>query len=204
MVRAAFIVEGHTEVELVRSEYFRRWLKEKCEITLVGNPGTTNCKGNGNMCAVKLESIVKLTRKLHKPDVIVVLADLDPDNIIQCIARRKQHIGNKDIDLIIIARNAIEAWFLADTQAMQSWLGKEGEKFYESEPESHIKPWGRLEKHAKALKAKLPSRGSKSEFIKSFIQKHQFDLERAASHKNCPIATYFVEKLKQLGRKGVS
>lgn len=203
MVRAAFIVEGHTEVELVRSDYFRRWLKEKCEITLVGNPGTTNCKGNGNMCAAKLENIVRLTRKLHKPDVVVVLADLDPDDNIQCITRRKQHIGHQGIDLIVIARNAIEAWFLADTQAMQSWLGKGNENFRESEPESHAKPWDRLEKHAKASKAKLPSRGSKSEFIKSFIQKHQFDLERAASHKNCPSAAYCVEKLKQLGEKGV-
>lgn len=202
MVSVAFIVEGHTEVELIRSDYFRAWLKQRCGLTLVGNPSTTNCKGNGNMCAAKLENLARVIRKAHKPRYIVVLADLDPDDAVQCITQRKRHIGEQAVDLIIIARNAIEAWFLADTTAMQSWLGKGSEHFRESEPESHIKPWDRLAQQAKAFKAKLPSNGSKSEFAKTFIQKYQFDLERAASHRHCPSAKYCVEKLKQLGQEG--
>ena len=203
MVNVAFIVEGHTEVELIRSEHFRRWLKQSCGITLVGNPSTTNCKGNGNMCAAKLENLARVIRKAYKPHYIVVLADLDPDDAVQCITQRKRHIGEQAVDLIIIARNAIEAWFLADTKAMQLWLGKDSGNFRESEPESYIKPWDRLEKQAKLFKAKLPSNGSKSDFAKTFIKKYQFDLERAASHKRCPSAKYCVEKLKQLGQKGV-
>ncbi len=200
MVKVAFIVEGNTELELVRSDYFRRWLKEKCGMTLVGNPSTTNCKGNDNMCSTKLQKLVNLIRKNYQPDYVIVLADLDPSDSIQCITRRKQHIGEKSVDLIIIARNAIEAWFLADTQAMQSWLGKGSERFRESEPESHVKPWDRLEKHAKTFKARFPSNGSKPDFAKLFIQLHQFNLERAASHSNCPSAAYCVERLKKLGK----
>lgn len=204
MVSVAFIVEGHTEVELLSSHYFRHWLQQKCGITMIGNPKTSNCKGNGNMCTVKLENLARIIKKAYKPDYIVVLADLDPNDQIKCITRRKQFIGEKSVDLIIVARNSIEAWFLADTKAMQSWLGKESENFREAEPEIHINSWERLEKYAKAYKAKLPPNGSKKDFARLFIQKHQFDLERAASHKNCPSAKYCVEKLKQLGQEGAS
>ncbi|SEA78369.1 MAG: hypothetical protein QJT81_14055 [Candidatus Thiothrix putei] len=199
MVKASFIVEGQTEIELVRSDYFKKWLMQYCGIELIGNPKDGNCKGKGNMCAAKLEALAEKIRKQDAPDVIVVLADLDPDADVLCITERKKRIGSRHIDLVVIARNALEAWFLADTEAMRSWL-RDGQ-FYEPVPESHMQPWDALKNYGKAANR---GPGSKPGFARKFIRDQRFDLERAASHENCPSASYCVEKLKQLGNKGKS
>ena len=52
-------------------------------------------------------------------------------------------IGNDGIDLIVIARKAMESWFLADTEAMRRWTGDDG--FQEYRPETLPgTPWDRL------------------------------------------------------------
>lgn len=108
---------------------------------------------------------------------------------------RKKTIGSKDIDLVLIAKKALESWFLADTEAMRRWLGDD--TFCEIAPETRTgMPWDRLKElgHKKRIKPK-----SKVAFSRQFIHDHGFDVRRAAQHANCPSARYFVERLCALG-----
>lgn len=202
MKRAIFVVEGKTEKKLVESSSFKKWLKEVCGIVVIKTPKEAVCDGNGNMCAYKIQHQVKLLRKEHSPDLIIVLADLDRDKSVHSITERKNKMKSTNVDLIIIARNALEAWFLADTEAIRSWRGKGYEKFHVEEPEIYSPPWNEIVALSKVTKRPLSSKSRKPDFAEFFIENHQFDLERAASHKNCPSAKYCVEKLKQLGQEG--
>jgi len=70
----------------------------------------------------------------------VVLTDLECD---PCITQVKQRIGNQGIAKVLVAKKAVEAWFLADTQAMNKWLGQTD--FIEANPElTPEMPWQRL------------------------------------------------------------
>ena len=195
MVTVGFVVEGPSDRWLIESELFRKWLREDCNLEVV-DP-VVDAAGNGNMCNRNIGAFVKNLRTEAKPDKVVVLADLDPDERVPCVQARKEVIGSQGIDLIVIAKKAIESWFLADTKAMSRWLGAAA--FYEKAPETlDGMPWDRL----KELGRKRGSGpGPKVSFPRKFILCHEFDVRRAAQHANCPSARYFVERLCALGNE---
>lgn len=195
MVTVGFVVEGDSDEFLPRSEAFRNWLREECDLEVV-DP-IVNAGGNGNMCTRKIKDYVDKLRIQSNPDRVVVLADLDPDHCAPCIKKRKEIIGDDDIDLVVIARKAIESWFLADTEAMRRWTGDDG--FTETTPETLARmPWDRL-KELGRNRGRGP--GSKVTFAKKFIRDFKFDVRRAAIHPNCPSAHYFVTRLCALGEE---
>ncbi|MFZ2726172.1 MAG: hypothetical protein WAX77_07985 [Methylococcaceae bacterium] len=193
MVTVGFIVEGASDKKLVESQSFQDWLQQDFNLKVIK---TIEVGGNGKMCSRKIKEYVDILKKL-KPDRIVVLADLDPEKCAPCITKRKEIIGTENIDLVVIARKAIESWFLADTQAMRNWT--KCSDFFEPNPElelTHEMPWDRLrtisqEKYNRGL-------GCKVTFARTFIHKNNFSISRAAEHPNCPSAKYFVDKLKSL------
>ena len=195
MVTVGFVVEGDSEKRLVESKLFRKWLRENCNSEVV-DPVVNAA---GNMCSSNVEDKVRLLKIKGNPDKVVVLADLDPDRRVQCVRERKKNIiGSQDIDidLVAIARKALESWFLADTEAMCRWLGDC--TFYEVAPETLIgMPWDRL-KELRDEKGRGPGK-NRLIFAKKFIRKHKFDVKRAAQHDQCPSANYFVERLCALG-----
>jgi hypothetical protein len=194
MVTIGFVVEGDSDKFLPESQLFRDWLREEFDFEVI-DP-VVNAGGNGNMCNRKISLYVDRLRIQANPDKVVVLADLDPDECAPCIDERRKIIGQQGIDLVIIARKAIESWFLADTEAMRRWSGDED--FHESQPEATKgMPWDRLKEIGYA-RGRGP--GSKIAFARKFIRDHQFHVKRAASHPNCLSARYFVEKLIDLGR----
>lgn len=193
MVKIGFVVEGDSEVYLPQSARFREWLSADFKME-VADP-VVNAGGNGNLCSHKIGAYVELLRKQAQPDKVVVLSDLDPDQCAPCIAERKALMGAEGIDLIVIARKAIESWFLADTEAMRVWSGNP--EFFEEQPESLAgMPWDRL-RQIRSVKNHGPGR-SKPLFAKKFINNCGFDVRRAAQHPACPSARYFVEKLCHL------
>jgi hypothetical protein len=193
MVTVGFVVEGDSDEFLPQSQAFRDWLRDECNLVVV-DP-VVNAGGNGNMCNRKIKDYVDKLRIQANPDKIVVLADLDPDQCAPCIEKRKEIIGNNGIDLVVIARKAIESWFLADTEAMKRWTGDDG--FHEPEPEDlEGMPWDRLKEIGRNGRR---GPGSKVAFAKKFIRVHKFDVRRSANHQNCPSARYFIEKLCALG-----
>lgn len=195
MTTVGFVVEGHSESVVVESPRFRQWLRKKCNLEVI-DP-VVNAGGNGEMCNRKIGDFIALLRKEANPDKIVVLADLDPEECAPCIEARKKIIGDDRIDLVVIARKALESWFLADTDAMRKWSGECN--FRETLPEetSHM-PWDRL-KEIGIRKGRGPGQ-SKKMFAKKFVHKHGFDICNAAQHPHCPSAAYFVERVCALGR----
>ena len=193
MVTVGFVVEGASEKRLVESELFRKWLREDCNLEVV-DP-VVDAAGNGNMCSRNIETFVKNLRTSANPNKVVVLADLDPDTCAPCVQKRKEIIGCQGIDLVVIAKKAMESWFLADTKAMRQWLGDDA--FCETHPETLAEmPWDRL-KDLRTKQGRGP--GSKLSFARKFIRDHRFDVRRAAGHPHCPSARYFVERLCALG-----
>ena len=193
MVTVGFVVEGASEKRLVESKLFRKWLREDCNLAVI-DP-VVDAAGNGNMCSRNIEALVKGIRIQANPDKVVVLADLDPETCAPCVQERKKIIGSQDIDLVAIAKKAMESWFLADTEAMRRWLSDD--TFCEVAPETLAgMPWDRL----KELGRKRGSGpGTKVRFSGKFIREHRFDVRRAAQHDQCPSARYFVKRLCALG-----
>ena len=196
MVTVGFVVEGASEKRLVESKLFKEWLREDCNLEVV-DP-VVDAAGSGNMCSRNIKPLVKGLRRQANPDKVVVLADLDPDGCVQCVRERRNNIiGSQDIDidLVAIARKALESWFLADTEAMRRWLGDD--TFCEGAPETLTgMPWERL-KELRDKEGMGP--GPKVSFSKKITLDHGFDVRRAAQHANCPSARYFVERLCALG-----
>lgn len=194
LVTVGFVVEGASDKLLVQSATFQNWIKQEYQLVVAGEPIDTG--GNGNMCSRLISTYVTLLKKQLNPDKIVVLADLDPEQCVPCITQRKLIIGNENIDLVVIARKAMEAWFLADSEAMQRWT--KNPIFFEAAPEATTNmPWERL----KQIGLSSMGRGtgpSKIAFARRFINEHHFDVRRAAQHPNCPSATYFINKLSLL------
>ena len=192
MVTVGFVVEGDSDKCLVESELFRMWLHEECNLKVVDK--VANAKGN--MRSRYIEDQVRLLRKATNPDKVVVLADLDPDERVPCVPKRKETIGSQGIDLVLIAKKALESWFLADTEAMRRWLGDP--TFYEVAPETlDGMPWDRL-KELRDKRGRGPGR-ERLVFTRKFIRDHRFDVRRAAQHAQCPSARYFLERLCALG-----
>lgn len=195
MVKVGFVVEGASDKKLIDSAWFRHLISSDFHLELLDG-AVIDAGGNGQMCRKNIGTFVNaLHKSATAPDKIIVLADLDPEKCAPCITARKQIIDSENIDLIVIARKALEAWFLADTQAMREWLGQTD--FYEEFPEDTPQtPWQRLKEIAQECNQRGP--GSKIGFVNKFIQKCNFDLLRAAEHPNCPSARYFVDHLREL------
>ena len=193
MVRVGFIVEGDSEKVLIESEGFKLWAsKQGLEIC----QPVINAKGGGNLLPHHMEPMLgQLSR--GDPQHIVVLTDLDdaPD-----IAAVKERITLQHTNLIFVAVKALEAWFLADTQAMCSWL--KIPSFAEPDPENTPgMPWDHLGAVAKLLGARGPG-PSKVIFARNLCKLHDFQLPRAAKHPACPSARAFHDALIALGAEG--
>ena len=195
MICVGFIVEGPSDKIVIDSERFRDWVQNHCSLR-IADP-IIDAGGNGNMCSRKISTFVEKLRIAANPDKIIVLADLDPDRCAPCITERKTIIGSAGIDLVVIARKAMESWFLADTEAMRKWTGDN--EFYEPKPEDTANmPWDRLKQITN--KSGQGPGASKKIFAKIMINHFNFDIQKAAQHPACPSARYFVARIGALGR----
>lgn len=115
MVKVGFIVEGGTEKVLVESSAFKQWLAEN-GIELI-NP-VLDAEGGGNLLPKHIEPMITRLSDLNA-EFIVILTDLEDEPNVAAV---KSRIKNEYTDLIFVAVKAIEAWYLADTLAMRTWL----------------------------------------------------------------------------------
>lgn len=188
MVSVGFIVEGRADKVVVESASFQKWLKS---VGLCLMEPVVVAEGIDAMRSSKLSALLR--KQAGDVDRIVLLVDLDPGHGIGCIAERKEAIGSCGVDLLVVARKAIESWFLADTEAMRRWTGNP--EFHEPFPEATpTTPWERL----KEVSDRGPGR-AKPAFVRRFTRQHGFDIARAAEHPCCPSARYFVERVAALG-----
>jgi len=185
MVKLGFIGEGSNEKAILSSVSFRDLL-HRLELEFVEE--VFNAKGGGNLLPKYIEEQVE-NHYLAGATHIVILTDLED---APCITSVKTRIGLQQNHLIIIAVSAIEAWFLADTDAISKFIGH---NFYCEAPESILNPF----QFIKQEKLRLTGRGvDKKRLLCSRMLLNGFSLEAAAAHPNCPSSKYFLDKLKSL------
>ncbi|AMQ90532.1 DUF4276 family protein [Marinobacter sp. LQ44] len=188
MVKVGFIVEGASERIVVESEMFRH-LCRLAGFELV--TPVVDAQGGGNLLPQNIDAFIS---RLENADAqhIFVLTDLEDEASVTDVRDR---ISDARINTTFVAVKALEAWYLADTKAMNNWLGISN--FYEENPEATAdKPWNRLKEIAADLGKRGP--GNKVAFTKKLVKHWEFSLERAASHPNCPSAKELVEYFSQV------
>lgn len=187
MVRVGFIVEGSSEKIIVESPAFGDFLSS------LGYELVTpviDANGGGNLLPKNIGAFVT-TLKAKNIDKICVLTDLENDPSVQTVRDR---IAHPDVDFAFIAVKALEAWFLADTEAIRAWI--QAPDFYEDNPESTVdKPWERLKEIAR--ERGKPGPGSKVTFANRITKRHGFKIEEAAAHQRCVSAKDLVDYFKR-------
>jgi len=194
--KIGFIVEGECEELLVCSDNFRAYATRH-DIQICSP--VVNARGGSNLCPKNIETSINDCRDMappNTPDKIVVLTDLECD---PCITATKARIGNNRVHQIIVAKKALEAWFLADTIAMRCWLKNEDFPEEAMPEQTTGMPWERLKEIAAIYHHKKLGPGRKKRiFAQKMITQYGFSIERAANHPNCPSARYFLDKLQNL------
>jgi Domain of unknown function (DUF4276) len=193
MVKVGFIVEGDSEKVLIESTGFRKWAGEQgLEIC---SP-VINAKGGGNLLPHHLKTMLAQFAR-SQPDHIVILTDLEDAVDVEAV---KTRITKDHTNLIFVAVKALEAWFLADTDAMRRWL--KAPEFFEPTPEQTPgMPWDRLKEVANAHGSRGPG-SNKVIFAKKMCGVAlRYEIERASAHPNCPSAKAFRDGLVELGGK---
>ncbi|RDE66900.1 hypothetical protein DPV96_06505 [Aggregatibacter segnis] len=185
MVKVGFIVEGACEKIVIESEAFKNFLHRN-GFELV--EPVVDAKGAGNLLPHNIEPFIGVL-EAKRAERLYILTDSDGRPVEDV----KERISHAKITAYFIAVKAIEAWFLADTQAMRKFLDIRdftGEDFPEETPEL---PWERIKEIVEET-GSVKRRGKyKVAFTKKMITDWEFSIENAATHPNCPSAKNFVE-----------
>jgi len=183
-IKVGFIVEGGSEKIIVESQQFRTLLAQYGYELVTP---VIDAKGGGNLLPQNIDVFIQ--RFVSKDvDRIFVLTDLEDEESVQIVRER---IAHDSIDFSFIAVKALEAWYLADTSAMNLWLGSDD--FFEERPEQTIdKPWDRLSEIAQERGLRGTGR-NKIAFAKRMVKHWGFSVEQSASHPACPSATELVQ-----------
>lgn len=185
--KIGFIVEGGSEKIIIESPQFRAFLnKHGYELVTP----VIDAEGGGNLLPQNIEEFIsRLEQK--QVDAIYVLTDLEDELHIETVRQRVRHTK---ITFAFIAVKALEAWYLADTLAMNTWLGTQD--FYEPEPEKTVgKPWDRLKEIAAEKGKRGP--GQKISFAKRITKYWHFAIEHAAKHEACPSAAELISHFEK-------
>ena len=186
-IKVGFIVEGGSEKVIVESTQFRDFLDGKGYELVTP---VIDAKGGGNLLPQNIESFVARF-DVEAVDHIFVLTDLENEPSVDAV---RQRIKNESIQFSFVAVKALEAWYLADSAAMNSWL--DDADFHEAQPEqTQTMPWDRLKEIATERGKRGP--GQKISFAKKITKHPGFSLVHAAQHQNCPSATELVNYFTQ-------
>ncbi|MBN2824713.1 MAG: hypothetical protein JXQ76_05275 [Campylobacterales bacterium] len=190
MVKVAFLVEGKVEKILIDYLANKGWF-EKLNIIQVGP--TIDAKGSGNICPKNIPMFIEQIMT-HNPDKIIILTDLECD---PCVAETKKRLGDCENCIVILAKKAVEAWFLADDNVV-SQLTRGKIRHYDNPERTTDMPFEELKQLA--LKHTDSGVGTKVSLCKKVLKKYNFQIENAANHPNCDSARYFLTKLTQLSK----
>lgn len=128
MVKIGFIVEGKCEKIVVESETFKNLL-QKNGFELI--EPVIDANGAGNLLPENIEPFIDVLETMEA-ERLYILTDSDGLPIKEV----KERIRHTKIAAYFIAVKAIEAWFLADTQAMKKFynLSILEEKIFQKKP----------------------------------------------------------------------
>ncbi len=185
MVKVGFIVEGDTEEIILKSIEFGSFLQ-----TLnIERVGVINTEGSKNMLPRNIGKFREALQR-RQAEKVIILTDLDDD---VCVTKTKKRIEALPEEIVVIAVQKIESWFLADTLATSQFLGKSD--FYIEFPEQETVPFESL----KQIRLVHSNRGiGDKKLLARNMLRCGFSLQRAAQHPNCHSAAYFLKKLHSL------
>lgn len=190
MVKVSFIVEGKVEKIFIDHLFKTGWLETK-GIEKVGP--TVDVKGGGNLCPRNIAKYISQVSK-HKPNHILVLTDLECDS---CFTHTKKRLGDCENCVIVIAKKAIESWFLADDFVLKGLTNGQHENFDYPEATDTM-PYEKIKELMGLSTGRGP--GPKALLAKKVL-KSGFDVVRAAQHGQCQSAEYFVKKIESLAKE---
>src|SRR5262249_2401722 len=118
---------------------------------------------------------------------------IDFDNSDPCFTQFKSKVYHYTKNIIIIAKQVLEAWYLADHKALSAYLQQN--ILQVSQPESFLSPFEEI----KRLKLHCQNRGiADKKFLTKDMIRSGFTLANAATHPQCLSAQYFLSKLNAL------
>lgn len=183
MVKAGFIVEGASERIVVESAIFKNLLRNSGYELVTP---VVDAKGGGNLLPQNIDAFIARLDKAGA-ERIFVLTDLEDEAQVETVRQRVEH---PRIHFAFIAVKALEAWYLADSVAMNAWLGTDD--FHEPNPEATPgKPWERLKQVAAERGKRGP--GNKVAFAKKATKHWGFSIENASTHPACPSVRELIE-----------
>ena len=185
MVKVGFIVEGACEKIIIESEVFKNFLHRN-GFELV--EPVIDAEGAGNLLPHNIEPFIGIL-EANGAERLYILTDSDGLPVEDV----KERISHAKITAYFIAVKAIEAWFLADIEAMRRFLQLEdftGENYPEETPKL---PWERIKEIIEETRSVKGRGKNKVAFAKRMITHWGFSIENAAQHPNCPSAKNFVE-----------
>ena len=191
MVKIGIICEGAADAVILSSDNFQNYLNS-IGLSLINE--VIEADGCGNLLPHNIETyLLRLENK--GAEKIIIVTDLDNEPSITAV---KERIKAREKDIFIFAVKEFEAWFLANNKAMGLLLNEKD--FYFEFPELELEPFDTInqllfEKTRRGIGKKS---SGKLKLAFRFITTN-INLEDAALHPNCPSATYFINKLKQIG-----
>jgi len=187
MVKVAFIVEGKVEKLFIDSLEENGWFAQK---SIKKVAPTIDAKGGGNLCPQNMQVFVEQV-KVFTPDKIFILTDLECD---PCVEKTKERLGSCDICVVVLAKKAIEAWFLADGEILKKFTN-EKVSYFKYPEKTDLMPYDIF----KNILMEYTGRGTSKIKLAKNILKNGFDIEKVARHPECQSAKYFVDKIKSCG-----
>lgn len=185
MVKVGFIVEGACERIVIESAAFKNFLQRN-GFELV--EPVIDANGADNLLPHNIEPFIGVL-EANGAERLYILTDSDG----LPLEKVKERINHEKITEYFIPVKAIEAWFLADIEAMRRFLQLEdftGEDYPEETPKL---PWERIKEIVEETRSVKGRGKNKVAFAKRMITYWGFSIENAAQHPNCPSAKNFVE-----------
>lgn len=180
MVKLGIICEGESEVIIFNSTEFISFLNS-INIELVDVQET---KAKNQFFGERLNSHRQILIDKGATHVLALL-DLDKDH---CITVTKEKVLDFQNQSIVVAVKEFENWYLADTSALSTFLGKHVEvefpEIFDEAIDEMVNLKGFTFAKSKPIIAKKMLRAG-------------FSIQNAAKHPNCPSANYFLTKLTQ-------
>lgn len=197
MVTVGFIAEGDSEAILLKDSSFINFLASiniHCDSQLVINAGGKNHlyhpKGDFSLLERKVKGWIET---LIAKGAAIIFFLIDFDNSDPCFTQFKSKVYHYKENKIIIAKQALEAWYLADNKSLSAYMQQKILQI--QEPESYLSPFDEI----KRLKLLHQNRGINDKKILTInILKSGFSLLLAAAHPQCLSAQYFLAKLKEV------
>lgn len=194
MVTIGFIVEGDSEAIIFKSASFQAFLTT---LGLRSSPDfVINVEGkgklyhpHGDVYKLKEPNDARLAT-LYAKGCEKVFIVLDRDNDDACFTEFKSKVYHHPDNVVVVVTQELEAWFLADTAALNAYFKTENLNI--TAPEDFECPFDEIRRLCFLHK----NRGLKDKTILAGTMiRCGFSLAAAAAHPACPSATYFQRKL---------